>query len=360
MPSAGRRGAHDGVADLERDPLWAWARSVPKIDLHRHLEGAFRLTTLVEIAKREGIRVPASSVDELRPHVQVLDQAPSFEGFLDKFRLLRRFYVSSDIIQRIAREAVLDAAEEGIVYLELRFNPLALARRQGFAFEEVVRWVVEAVADAEHATGVRTCLILQIPRDESLAVAHEIVEVAIAHFGPWVRGIDLAGNEAVHPPKAFSGPFDRAQQAGLNMTVHAGEGAGAESVRDAVLYLHPQRIGHGIRSIEDPHVIQMLCERGLTLEVCPTSNLHTGVVSSLAEHPLMELLDLGVRATLNTDDPSVSATNLTAECVLAVREMGLTATRVHAMLRQSVEAAFVPPEEKPRLRRQIDQGLQLQ
>ena len=292
---------HEG--DRQRgcqDPVWSWAHRLPKLDLHRHLEGSLRLTTLTELARAHGLRLPSYDVEGLRPYVQMTDDPPGFQRFIDKFKLLRQFYTSREVIRRITREAIIDAALDNLIYLELRFNPLALAQARGFSFADGVAWVVEATAEAESETGVRTCLILQIPRNESLSVADEIVNVALDSIGPWVRGIDLAGDEVNYPPELFVVPFQRAFDAGLNITVHAGEALGAESVRRAILHLHPQRIGHGVRAIENSTVVRMLYDQQIALEVCPTSNLHTGVVREPAQHPLGDLLNLRLRTQVTS------------------------------------------------------------
>ena len=205
-----------GVLNLQvehtEDPLWLWAHGLPKIDLHRHLEGSLRLTTLAERAFDCGIELPSYDVDTLRPYVQMTENAPDFLRFLEKFPVLRRFFTSREAIQRIAREAIADAAQDNVVYLELRFNPLALARLQGFPLADVVAWVMDAADEGQRETGTRTCLILQIPREESLDVADEIVDLAIANFGPLVRGIDLAGNEVDFPPQRFAALHSWEQQ----------------------------------------------------------------------------------------------------------------------------------------------------
>ncbi|MGC9348683.1 MAG: adenosine deaminase [Anaerolineae bacterium] len=339
------------------DPLRAWARSLPKVELHRHLEGSLRLNTLTDIARDYDIDSPAYDSESLRPYVQVTTDWPDFPRFLEKFKVLRRFYTSKQILQRITREAISDAARDHVIHLELRFNPLALAQAQEFAYQDVVAWVVEAAEEAQKTTGTRTVLLLQIPRNEPLNVAHEIVDLAIAHQGEFVRGIDLAGDEVHYPPERFIEPFARAREAGLNITAHAGEAVGPESVRATMLALHPQRIGHGIRSVENSEVVQMLRERDIALEICPTSNLHTGAVRVLAEHPLIDLFSLGLNVTLNTDDPSVSATTLSDEYVLAVREIGIDLPRIYRMLRYAVEATFISPSEKRQLRSCVQTAL---
>ncbi len=339
------------------DTVWGWAHSLPKIDLHRHLEGSLRLSTLAEIALEHGIDLPSYDVEQLRPYVQITDDPPDYQRFLGKFELLRHFYTSKEAVQRVVREAIIDAAHDNIHYLELRFNPEALANSQNFSLNDVVEWVKETTHETQAETGTRTCLILTIPRRESLKTAHEIVELSIAHFGDLVRGIDLVGDEVNFPAERFLEPFRRARQAGVNITIHAGEWAGAQSIYTAVHYLDAQRIGHGIRSIEDSNVIQLLYDRKVALEVCPTSNLQTGAVYGMAQHPLLDLYNLRLRVTLNTDDPSISDTTLTDEYVVSIAALGIKKRQIYHMLRYSAEAAFIPPEERNWLIDTIRQGL---
>ena len=199
----GKLGVFDLQTEHFSDPLWLWAHSLPKIDLHRHLEGTLRLATLLELASDYDIQLPSYDASTLRPYVQMTEDSPDFQRFLEKFQVLRRFYTSKEAIQRITREAIADAAQDNVIYLELRFNPLALARLQDFPLEDVVAWVMAAADQGQRETGTRTCLILQIPREKSLDIADEIVDLAIANFGPLVRGIDLAGNEVDYPPSAL-------------------------------------------------------------------------------------------------------------------------------------------------------------
>jgi len=337
--------------------LRVWAHNLPKIDLHRHLEGSLRLQTLSEIAMEHGIDLPSYDIEQLRPYVQVTDDYPDFHRFLEKFRLLRRFYTSKEAVQRITREAIIDATEDNIRYLELRFNPVALSRAQGFPLGDVVEWVVDTVKNSQTWTTTRTCLILQIGREEHLRIAEEIVDLAIAFKGPLVRAIDLAGDEVHYPARAFKDPFQRARAAGLHITVHAGEASGAESVRDAITLLGANRIGHGIHCIENSEVVQMLYRRNIALEVCPTSNFQTGAVLGLTAHPLNDLFGLRLKVTINTDDPSVSDTTLTDEYLVAVRAIGLQKRLIFRALRNAIESAFIPDEERDGLRTLFQKAL---
>ncbi|MBN2393818.1 MAG: adenosine deaminase [Anaerolineae bacterium] len=337
--------------------LWEWAHNLPKIDLHRHLEGSLRLDTLAEVAQEHGIDLPSYEVEQLRPYVQVTDDPPDYLNFLGKFQFLHRFYTSKETVQRVVREAIIDAANDNIRYLELRFNPQALANTQNFSMNDAVEWVKEATHSTQAETGTRTCLILTIPRKESLKTAYEITELSIAHFGDLVRGIDLVGDEVNFPAERFLEPFRRARQAGVNITIHAGEWAGAQSVYTAVKHLDAQRIGHGIRAIEDSVVVQLLYDKKVALEVCPTSNLQTGAVHGMGQHPLLDLYNLRLRVTLNTDDPSISDTTLTDEYVVSVAALDVDERMIYHMLRYSAEATFIPPEERPWLMDTIRQAL---
>lgn len=319
------------------------------MDLHRHLEGSLRLQTLAEIAVEHGIDLPGYDIESLRSFVTVTDEQPDFHRFLERFQLLRRFYPTREAVERVAYEAVADAAADNVRYLELRFNPIAQARMQGFSLEQVTAWVCSAVARAERDCGMRVGLILQIGRDESLETASQIVDIALAYRDKGVVGLDLAGDEVRYPARGFVDVFRRAQQEGLNITIHAGEAAGAQNVREAIELLGAQRIGHGLRTIENSDVVRLVRDRGVTLEVCPTSNLQTGIVRCLRLHPLADLMMLGLRVTINTDDPSVSDTTLTEEYMVVMLTVGTTLEQIKRTIITAAEGAFLPPDEKEQL-----------
>jgi adenosine deaminase len=329
--------------------LRAQLRALPKVDLHRHLEGSLRLQTLVEIAQEHGIDLPSYDIEYLRPFVTVTSDKPDFHLFLEKFRFLRRFYPTRAVVERVAYEAVADAAEDNVEYLELRFNPVAQSREQGFSLDQVTAWVCGAVARARRDYGVRVNLILQIGRDESLETASQIADIAVAHRDDGIVGLDLAGDEVRYPARRFAEVFQRARREGMGVTVHAGEAGGAENVREAIELLGAQRIGHGVRSIENSEVVQLVRSREVTLEVCPTSNLQTSVVRRFWQHPLPDLLALNLSVTINTDDPSVSDTTLTDEYVTAMLVMGVTLEQIKHTILTGVAGSFQPPEERERL-----------
>ncbi len=323
---------------------------MPKIDLHRHLEGSLRVQTLVEIAAEHGMGPPALDPEVLRRYVQVQEDETGYHQFLAKFRLLRHFYRSREAVERLAYEVVADAAADNVRYLELRFNPVALSRSQRFPLADVVEWVCGAVEQAQQALPITVRLILQIGRDELPPVAEEILGLALAYRTRGVVGLDLAGDEVNYPAHRLAPLFRRAREEGLGVTIHAGEVGGAANVRDALVLFHAQRIGHGIHALENSEVVRMLRDRGVALEVCPTSNLQTGAVYSFSQHPLPDMLALGLRATLNTDDPSISDTTLTDEYRVAVTAMGISLSRIRQMVFHAVDAAFLPEGERQALR----------
>jgi adenosine deaminase len=323
--------------------------ALPKVDLHRHLEGSLRLETLAEIAREHGIDLPSYNIEQLRPYVQFTDEEPGFHRFLEKFKLLRRFYTTREAVRRVAYEAVVDAASDNVKYLELRFSPSALAHAQNFPLPEVTEWVIEAVAQAQSETGVQARLLCAVVRHDSYDLAREVIEVAIAYRDHGIVGVDLTGDELHYPAAPFAPLFKRAADHGLGITIHAGEAGDAANVREAVEVLHAQRIGHGIRSIEDSHVVRLLRQHQVALEICPTSNLQTGVVDNFGLHPLRDLYVLGVNVTINTDDPSVSDTSLTDEYMVAMMGLGVNLRDLRMCTRNSIRAAFLPPEEKLQL-----------
>ncbi len=330
--------------------LRAQLHALPKVDLHRHLEGSLRLETLSEIAQEHGIDLPSYDIEYLRRFATVTtDERPDFRLFMAKFTFLRRFYPNQAVVERVAYEAVADAAADNIKYLELRFNPVAPARQQGFSLNEVVEWVCTAAAEAQRDHDIRTNLILQIDRKGSLDIASQITDIAIVHRDNGVVGLDLAGYEVDYPSRRFADIFQRAKREGLGITVHAGEEGGAENVRDAIELLEAQRIGHGVRSIENSDVIHLVRGNGVTLEVCPTSNLQTAVVRRFWQHPLADLLALNLRVTINTDDPSISDTTLTDEYMTAMLAMGVTLEQIKHTILTGIAGSFQHPDERKQL-----------
>ncbi|MCC7361502.1 MAG: adenosine deaminase [Anaerolineales bacterium] len=339
-----------GPAILMPSPSRADLAALPKLDLHRHLEGALRLTTLRAIAQQHGLDLPADSLAALRPYVQVVDGERSFRQFLAKFDVLRRFYLSPEIIHRLAFEVIEDAARDNLHYLELRFTPAALASSGRFSLADVTDWVIAAVAEAGRVyPKLQVRLIVSVNRHEPVALAEQVAQVAADRQARGIAGLDLAGDEVNFPAAPFRGVFQAARQAGLGCVAHAGEWTGAAAVRDAIEHLGVRRVGHGVRVVEDPAAVALARERAIVFEVCLTSNLQSGVVAAFAAHALPRMNALGLRTTLNTDDPGVSGITLSDEYQIAVDALGLSWADLQQALFTAADASLLPPAERAAL-----------
>ena len=340
-----RMGNNSSSLLLTRDYLQA----MPKIDLHRHLEGSLRLESLLEIARQFELDVPVGDLEALRPLVQITDDPATHAAFLGKFTVLRRFYCSPEIIYRLAYEAVADAALDNVRYLELRFSPQALARARQFDLAEVTDWVITAVTQASHDYNIQVGLIISLVRHEPLEQAWQVARIAFDRVGKGILGIDLAGDEVNFPSGPFTPVFKTAKELGLGITIHAGEWASAEGVRQAIVDLSADRVGHGVRAMENSSVLRLIRERNVALEICLTSNLQTGVVYTADHHPLTDMLDLGLLATLNTDDPGVSHISLTDEYELATKALNLTYENLRQLTLNAASVAFLPENGRRQL-----------
>lgn len=325
-------------------------KALPKIELHRHLEGAVRLETLIDIARDHAFEMPEYEVETLRPFVQMMpDEKRDWKHFLAKFATLRQFYRSPEIIRRITREAVIDAALDNIKYMELRFTPRALSTVIKATPYEVIGWVCESASEAAKEYDIEVRLIASMNRHESLDFGEQVLQAAADHCDKGVVAIDLAGQEEGHPASTFRALFREAKAAGLGVTIHAGEWDGAMSVWDAIGNVGADRVGHGIRALEDPGILAVLAERGVVLEVCPTSNVDSGAVNSLKNHPLPRLIDDGVITTINTDDPLVSNITLSDELARSITYMSLSLDDIKQSILRAAEAAFLPDAERAQM-----------
>lgn len=327
-------------------------KNLPKVELHRHLEGSLRVRTMMEVVRSHDLDVKDTGY--LRPLVQVNHNEPyTFENFLSKFGTLRLFYRSPDIIKRITREAVEDAATDNIRYMELRFTPIALSRAEDFCPDKVIDWVLESAQEAQEEFGIIVRLIVSVNRHESGEEAAKVIELAALRQEQGIVGVCLAGNEAEFSAEPFAAVFREAQEEGLRVSIHAGEWGGAENVREAIQVLNAERIGHGIHVLESPNVVSLARERGTTFEVCVTSNHHSGAVSILEEHPLSEMMLEGLNVTINTDDPSISKITLSDEYRMVTEKLGLSLGVLRERVLAAARASFLPAREKSRLVRQL-------
>jgi len=320
--------------------------NLPKIDLHRHLEGSLRLSTLVDIVKNEEIDLPKDEAS-LAKLVQVSPKDPrTASNFLSKFKPLRIIFRSPEIIQRVVHEAILDAAADGICYLELQFTPVALSQSRGFALKDVMDWVIAAASEAAKQADLGLGLIPSVNRHEPASIAELVAQLAADRQDRGIVGLGLAGNEAEFSAEPFEGVFKEAKEAGLKLTIHAGEWSGAETVQHALERMDADRIGHGIRVMENNNIVSIACERRAIFEVCLSSNLQSGVVQRLQDHPLPAMIEAGLQVTLNTDDPGISNIKLSDDYHLAIEELGLSKTTLKALIFVAAQGAFLSARDK--------------
>ena len=322
--------------------------TLPLIDLHRHLDGNVRLETILDLGRRHGIKLPGDTVETLRPHVQVTGVMPDLVSWLNKLHWMIAVLGDYDACRRIARENVEDAQGEGLDYVELRFSPYFMAGPNRLDPAKVVEAVVAGIEEGRAKTGLKVKLIGILSRTfgpEACRVELAALLTQRAHL----TALDLAGDEKNWPAELFVEHFKRGRDAGWAITVHAGEAGGAPSVWAAVQKLGATRIGHGIRAIDDPTLLDYLAAHRIGLEINLTSNVQTNTVPSYRAHPMKRFLAHGLRATINTDDPVISGINLQHEYTVAAPAAGLTPEEIHRAQRNALEIAFLSAGEKAAL-----------
>jgi len=328
--------------------LVARLRALPKAELHCHLDGSLRPSTLHELSTTRGLTLPVPSVEALG-HWMRVDDARALEDYLARFEVTLAVMQTGPELTRIARELVEDAAKDGVRYLEVRFCP-ALNMREGLTGPQVMEAVLAGLADGERATGTVARLIVCALRSFPWPHAMEMAELAVAYRGQGVVAFDLAGGERGNPAQVHAPAFDFARQHDLAVTVHAGEGDGAPSIREAVHRCAADRIGHGTRLREDPSLEAYVVDRRIPLEVCPTSNVQTRVAPTFGEHPLARYLALGAVVTINTDNTLMSGVTLTDEYLRCVQHLGFDWPALRTVALNAFDAAFLPHAERQRLR----------
>ncbi len=327
-------------------------RRIPKAELHCHLDGSVRPSTLLDLGREYDVPMPETSADALAHHMYVHD-ARHLEDYLTRFDVTLSVMQSERAIERIAFELGEDAAADGVRYIETRYAPV-LNQKMGLSLEEAVEASLRGLARAQAAHGILGRVIICGLRHLSPDVSLELARLAVAYQGRGVVGFDLAGGEAGHPAALHRAAFLYARDNGMFCTCHAGEGAGPESIAEAVHVCGAQRIGHGTRLIEDPHLTDELAKNGIAIEACLTSNVQTRAVMDYASHPLRAYFERGMRVTLNTDNRLMSGTTLTAEYAHAAKELHFTMSELCTLARNGFESAFISEDERTALLAEVD------
>lgn len=322
------------------------------IDLHLHLDGSLTGEDILALAKVSGVTLPYSDEEGLRPLLQAEPDCRSLTEYLEKFDLPLQVLQTEQALTLAVYRLVKRLAEDGLIYAELRFAPqLHLSR--GLSQRQVVAAAVKGLYQGVAEFGITAQLVLCCMRmGDNRTENEETVRVAKEYLGNGVCAVDLAGNEACFPTESFRDIFALAKQLQIPFTLHAGEAAGAQSVWTA-LELGAKRIGHGVRSIEDTHLVTTLAEKKIPLEMCFTSNLQTKAVTSKEHYPLCRFLEAGILVTVNTDNMTVSGTDLQTEYKLLQKVFGLSEDVLKQIACNAAEAAFLSAEKKQQLKKRI-------
>lgn len=332
------------------DPhLETFVRRMPKAEIHVHLEGSVRPATLLQLAQRNGVQPPATDEASLREFFRFRD----FPHFIEVYIAVCNCLRTPDDFTTIVREVGEDAAAQNIQYLEIHFNPETNVRKRGLDFHEMLTGMNRGRAEARQRWGVEMRWIADGVRDS------ETSPFSVTRTVDWIKdlpaedgvvALGLGGNEVGHPPAPFAGDFARARAAGLRTVAHAGETTGHATICDSIDFLGAERIGHGVRAIDNPGLVMRLARDRVPLEICPTSNLCTGVVASFADHPFPMLDRAGVLVTVNSDDPPLFGTTLTEEFLVLAREWNYDADGLQRIALNALEVSFLPDDEKARMR----------
>ena len=321
---------------------------IPKTEIHIHLEGSIRTQTIIDVAREYNLQLPAYEVSELDKHVKVYDQMRDLHAVLEAFDIFQRSIASPQVVERIAWELFEDSARQNIKLFEVRFSPDWAFHGHDLDWDACLEGLVRARERAEKEFDMAIGFIAITSRSMGPPSCVKTVDWAIRHK-EHILGIDLADSERDFPLREFIPPVMRSKEAGLKVTIHTGEDSPASFVKETIELADPDRIGHGIHSIDDMNVVELLKERDITLEVNPWSNYLTSAVPTIDGHPLKKLFDLGVKVTINSDDPEVLETNLNNEYRIAHEILGMSLDEIYTCNRYAYEASFIPETEKKRV-----------
>lgn len=321
--------------------LHDFIRDMPKVELHVHLEGSIRPATLLTLAGRNRIALPVSDLEGLRAFYHFTD----FDHFIQVYMTISKCLKTPDDFELVAYEHGAGMARQKIRYAEVTFTPHTSVVNTGLPFDEVLAGLNQGRARAAADFGVEFRWVLDIVRDDP-GSRHQVAEWAVGAMDRGVVGFGLGGTERGHPAGWFADAYTLARQAGLHSVPHAGEVAGPESVWSAIRLLGAERIGHGVRCIEDPSLVEYLRQQQIPLEVCPTSNLCLGVYPSYEQHPVRWLWEQGLYVTVNSDDPAMFNTDLVGEYGALAGRLGFSAAELEQLSLNALRASFLPPERK--------------
>lgn len=330
----------------------ALIQELPKTDLHVHLDGSLRLTTMLDIAEQDGIKLPAQTPEELAKSMHCGENTGSLVEYLKAFETTLKVLQTERSLHRAAYELAEDAAKENIRYMEVRYSPM-LHTQQNLRLTAVVEAVLAGLWDAQQDHGILSNVILCGIRNISPQSSVEMAQLAVAYKNRGVVAFDLAGAEYDHPAKHHLAAFELVRDNNIAVTIHAGEAYGPASVHQAIHVCGAHRIGHGCRLREDGDLLHYVNDHRIALECCPSSNVQTGAVRELRTHPLKLYHDLGLRVTVNTDNRLITDTTVSRELWLCHTRMGLGFEDIKRIIVNGFKAAFLPFHQKQKLMRAV-------
>ena len=328
---------------------------LPKAHLHLHFTGSMRHATLLELAQRDGVRLPSALVEEWPPHLTAADEKGWFR-FQRLYDIARSVLRTEDDVRRLVREAAEDDAVDGSVWTEIQVDPSGYAARFG-GITDFTELVLDAVRDASELTGVGMSVVIAANRTRHPLDARILARLAAQYAGRGVHGFGLSNDERRGDTAAFGPAFAIAERAGLDLVPHGGELRGPAHVRECLTHLHPDRLGHGIRSAEDPRLLEDLAERQVALEVCPTSNISLGVYQTLEEIPVREVMAAGLQVALGADDPLLFGTRLAGQYAVLRAAQDFSDAELAELARMSLRSSHAPAELRQDALARIDAWL---
>jgi len=329
----------------------AYFHAIPKAELHLHLDGSVRPQTVLELAKENGVPLPTEDLAKLPDFLEANENTASLVEYITFFELPIAVLQTVPALERATYELCEDLKHDNVRYAEIRYGPW-LHVQQGLSLTDVIRAALSGWTAGRKAFGLEGGIIVTALRDMPPAQNLALAQVAGRFVNDGVIGFDLAGDEAGHPPILHEDAFRLARSLGLNITIHAGEAAGPESVRQAIA-MGALRLGHGIRAQEDPEVVATIRENGVQLDTAPTSNAQTKAVRRLEDHPLKRFFEQGIKVTISTDSRTVSHITLSQEFQNAVAALGCSLDQVWAMNLQALEGGFADEVSRARLRHEF-------
>ena len=331
-------------------------QSLPKADLHVHLDGSLRLATIIDLAHEENVELPSSEPTELRRIMHLGENCGSLAEYLKAFDVTLKVMQTESSLFRIAYELGEDAAGENVRYMEVRYAPM-LHTQRGLKLTRVIEAVLAGLKAARDKFGIESNVIVCGIRNVSPASSLEMAEIAVAYKGRGVVGFDLAGAEYDHPAKHHRAAFQLVRDNNINVTIHAGEAYGPESIAQAIHVCGAHRIGHGCRLREDGDLLHYVNDHRIPLECCPSSNVQTGAVRDFSSHPLKLYFNLGLRVTVNTDNRLITDTTVSKELWLCHTQMGMSFRDIKSMIMAGFKSSFLPFHERHGHLRRVGQEL---